>query len=226
MLCQVGSREAVSSPLQHCHAFQCCTMSYHRLKFSVLAFTTTRSIWERSAFIGWYSLLPMHVKVWGLLFTRSLMILISVFCTLCMYICEQTSQASTCWQGFIQSLIAVTLWSIFPVQAVGMAHLSRPFFHNCFRLSGLSRTCRTITPVTSVFGSIQHRKMSSVAGYEYIITSRPEPHVLLIQLNRPKALNALCSPLFKELNQALKGADKDDTVGAMVLTGSERAFAG
>lgn len=67
--------------------------------------------------------------------------------------------------------------------------------------------------------------MSSVANYEYIITSRPEPHVLLIQLNRPKALNALCSPLFKELNQALKGADKDDTVGAMVLTGSEKAFA-
>jgi len=107
-----------------------------------------------------------------------------------------------------------------------MAHLSRPFLHNCFRLSGLSRTCRAIIPVTSVFGSTQHHKMSSVADYEYIITSRPEPHVLLIQLNRPKALNALCSPLFKELNQALKGADKDETVGAMVLTGSERAFAG
>jgi len=98
-----------------------------------------------------------------------------------------------------------------------MAYLSRPFLHNCFRLSSLSRTCRAAT---------QHHKMSSVADYEYIITSRPEPHVLLIQLNRPKALNALCSPLFKELNQALRGADKDDTIGAMVLTGSERAFAG
>lgn len=45
-------------------------------------------------------------------------------------------------------------------------------------------------------------------------------------LNRPKSLNALCSPLFKELNQALEEADKDDSVGAMVLTGSEKAFAG
>jgi len=68
--------------------------------------------------------------------------------------------------------------------------------------------------------------MSTNNNYEHIITSRPEPNVLLIQLNRPKALNALCSPLFLELNQALKEADKDDTVGAMVLTGSEKAFAG
>ena len=56
--------------------------------------------------------------------------------------------------------------------------------------------------------------------------SRPEPNVVLVQLNRPKALNALSSPLFKELNQALFEADQDDTVGAMVLTGSEKAFAG
>ncbi|KAJ2916319.1 hypothetical protein MD484_g4089, partial [Candolleomyces efflorescens] len=61
--------------------------------------------------------------------------------------------------------------------------------------------------------------------YENIIVSRPEPNVVLVQLNRPKALNALSSPLFKELNQALFEADQDDTVGAMVLTGSEKAFA-
>jgi enoyl-CoA hydratase len=47
-----------------------------------------------------------------------------------------------------------------------------------------------------------------------------------VTLNRPKSLNALSSPLFKELNQALEDADKDDSVGAMVLTGSEKAFAG
>jgi len=62
-------------------------------------------------------------------------------------------------------------------------------------------------------------------SYEYIIIERPQPSVVLVRLNRPKALNALCSPLFKELNQALEEADKDDTVGAMVLTGSEKAFA-
>ena len=48
----------------------------------------------------------------------------------------------------------------------------------------------------------------------------------LITLNRPKALNALSSPLFAELNQALKHADEDTEIGAIVLTGNEKAFAG
>ena len=48
----------------------------------------------------------------------------------------------------------------------------------------------------------------------------------LIALNRPKALNALSSPLFAELNQALERADEDTDIGAIVLTGSEKAFAG
>ncbi|KAF9528521.1 enoyl-CoA hydratase [Crepidotus variabilis] len=61
--------------------------------------------------------------------------------------------------------------------------------------------------------------------YEYIVVSRPEPSVVLVTLNRPKALNALSSPLFEELNEALEQADRDDSVGAMVLTGSEKAFA-
>ncbi|KAK0504517.1 ClpP/crotonase-like domain-containing protein [Armillaria luteobubalina] len=65
----------------------------------------------------------------------------------------------------------------------------------------------------------------SSSQYEFILTSRPEPAVTLITLNRPKALNALCSPLFVELNNAIREADNDDSVGAIVLTGSERAFA-
>ncbi|TFK74526.1 ClpP/crotonase [Pluteus cervinus] len=65
----------------------------------------------------------------------------------------------------------------------------------------------------------------SSTQYEYILTSAPEPGVQLITLNRPKALNALCSPLFAELNTALEAADKDDAVGAIVITGSEKAFA-
>jgi len=68
------------------------------------------------------------------------------------------------------------------------------------------------------------RRMSTTE-YNYILTSRPEPAVALITLNRPKALNALCSPLFAELNQALREADADSSVSAIVLTGSERAFA-
>jgi enoyl-CoA hydratase len=47
----------------------------------------------------------------------------------------------------------------------------------------------------------------------------------LITLDRPSALNALCDQLMTELGQALKAFDADAAVGAIVLTGSEKAFA-
>ncbi|KAI7485133.1 enoyl-CoA hydratase [Hortaea werneckii] len=62
-------------------------------------------------------------------------------------------------------------------------------------------------------------------SYEYIKVSTPRAGVGLIELHRPKALNALFSPLMHELNTALKAFDKDTSIGAMVLTGSHKAFA-
>jgi enoyl-CoA hydratase len=47
----------------------------------------------------------------------------------------------------------------------------------------------------------------------------------VIALNRPQALNALNAELVGELVQVLEGFDRDDGVRAIVLTGSERAFA-
>lgn len=47
----------------------------------------------------------------------------------------------------------------------------------------------------------------------------------LITLNRPKALNALNSELISEINQALDQLEKDPSIGCIVLTGSEKAFA-
>lgn len=60
--------------------------------------------------------------------------------------------------------------------------------------------------------------------YETIIT---ETHgrVGLVRLNRPKALNALNNTLIRELADALTTFDADPAIGAMVLTGSEKAFA-
>ncbi len=49
--------------------------------------------------------------------------------------------------------------------------------------------------------------------------------VTLVTLNRPKVLNALNDALMSELGDALAKADRDDAIGAIVLTGSERAFA-
>ena len=63
-----------------------------------------------------------------------------------------------------------------------------------------------------------------MSEYEMILV---ETHgrVALIRLNRPKALNALCAQLIVELNDALARVEADDEIGAVVLTGSERAFA-
>ena len=47
----------------------------------------------------------------------------------------------------------------------------------------------------------------------------------LMRINRPKALNALDSTVTKELNLAMTDFDGDDDIGAMVITGDERAFA-
>jgi enoyl-CoA hydratase len=57
------------------------------------------------------------------------------------------------------------------------------------------------------------------------ITVETRGNVGLITLNRPKAMNALCAALIAELGQALDAFEADDAVGAIVLTGSEKAFA-
>jgi len=47
----------------------------------------------------------------------------------------------------------------------------------------------------------------------------------LIRLNRPQVLNALSTPLIEDLNAALEAFEADPAIGAIVLTGSEKAFA-
>ncbi len=47
----------------------------------------------------------------------------------------------------------------------------------------------------------------------------------IITFNRPKALNALNSVLISELNHALKSYEENPAIGAIILTGSEKAFA-
>ena len=61
-------------------------------------------------------------------------------------------------------------------------------------------------------------------AYENIIVETRES-VGLIVLNRPNALNALSTPLVRELGRALAGFEADAAIGAVVLTGSEKAFA-
>jgi len=71
------------------------------------------------------------------------------------------------------------------------------------------------------------RLMSSMPEFEFVKVERKgtDGRVGLVTLNRPKALNALFNPLMNDLIEAFKNLDEDPTVGAMVLTGSEKAFA-
>jgi len=64
------------------------------------------------------------------------------------------------------------------------------------------------------------------AKYKNILMSRPVPRVTLVMLNRPKALNTLNAVLFTELNEALRLINVDEDIGAIVITRSEKVFAG
>lgn len=61
-------------------------------------------------------------------------------------------------------------------------------------------------------------------SYKHILVSR-EGNIGIVQLNRPKVLNALISELMRELVQALEDLDRDESVYVVILTGNEKAFA-
>lgn len=95
-----------------------------------------------------------------------------------------------------------------------------------------SVTYQCIRPLRSLLSSQSVRqgfnfKLMSTSNLEYIKTETrgTDNRVGLVTLNRPKALNALFAPLMAELISALEEMDKDPTIGAIVLTGSEKAFA-
>ncbi len=62
-------------------------------------------------------------------------------------------------------------------------------------------------------------------AYELIDVRTEAGKVGIIQLNRPKQLNALNGELMDELGAALKAFDADPAIGCMIVTGSEKAFA-
>lgn len=60
--------------------------------------------------------------------------------------------------------------------------------------------------------------------YEHILTSA-ENRVGIVQINRPKAMNALNSPVMHEICTAFAEFDADDNIGCILITGNQRAFA-
>ena len=86
--------------------------------------------------------------------------------------------------------------------------------------ASLKALCPTMTTSRTLSTSLP-------LSYEFILTEKKgeKQDVGLITLNRPRALNALCDGLMAEVSEALKEYDSDSTVGAIVLTGSQKAFA-
>ena len=63
-----------------------------------------------------------------------------------------------------------------------------------------------------------------IVTYEHIVLEQRDA-VGLITLTRPKALNALCDSLTTELADAVARLEADERIGAIVITGSAKAFA-
>merc|ERR1712168_912255 len=92
---------------------------------------------------------------------------------------------------------------------------------------GFTTATRVATQQTARSLSLSSRVLAQHKEYDNIIveTVGENENVGLIRLNRPKSLNALCDALFTDLGDALRSLQADASIGAIVLTGSERAFA-
>lgn len=66
---------------------------------------------------------------------------------------------------------------------------------------------------------------SSPSSSDPLVLTETRGPVRILTLNRPKALNALSSPLFVELNAHLLDAQADDSIRAIVLTGGKKVWA-
>lgn len=89
-----------------------------------------------------------------------------------------------------------------------------------------SRACGLVKAAT-YSNNVRFYCAASPKAFEFIKTELvgEKKNVALITLNRPKALNALCNGLMSEVSQALDQFEADSAIGAIVITGSEKAFA-
>lgn len=65
---------------------------------------------------------------------------------------------------------------------------------------------------------------SAAAEPPVLVSRERDGHILVLTLNRPERLNAVSLPLYEALSAALKEADRDETVRAVVVTGHGRGF--
>jgi len=89
-----------------------------------------------------------------------------------------------------------------------------------FRCSALARSLGSHSRIV-----LSEAKQPATSHSFDFVKVETHAKVGLIKLNRPKAFNALSSPLMAELSQAITELDWNANIGCIVLTGSDRAFA-
>ncbi|XGW20668.1 hypothetical protein V3C99_004001 [Haemonchus contortus] len=89
-----------------------------------------------------------------------------------------------------------------------------------FRLSTFAGRCGALR-----LNLTQTAAMASAPEMIKVEKVGAKKNVALITLNRPKAFNALCNQLMNELSTSLRELDEDTSVGAIVVTGNQKAFA-
>jgi enoyl-CoA hydratase len=117
---------------------------------------------------------------------------------------------------FCQNVLKIAASSI-----VGQSNSAR---FAAYRLA----SSKSIEEASNVICSIIAASFVAAApSYQHIIVEKQgaKTNVGVITLNRPKALNALCDALMREVSTAIDELEKDKDVGAVVITGSEKAFA-
>src|SRR5260221_8042925 len=104
------------------------------------------------------------------------------------------------------------------ITIIGKTRLKSSFSENC---SGDVISARLYSKA-----NLTYNLYNSGGNMNYIsILVETRGRVGLITLNRPQVLNALNNQLMREVVEALEAFDKDDNIGAMIITGSEKAFA-
>lgn len=95
------------------------------------------------------------------------------------------------------------------------------------RLNGLNRP-QQLAGLTAFRCSMSSAPAATGGQQEPLVlyeSKGEKNNVGLITLNRRKALNALCDDLMGQLTSCIELAERDDKIGALVLTGSHKAFA-
>jgi len=94
---------------------------------------------------------------------------------------------------------------------------------------GVSKVCSSLlrTNFSRQLSAVRFASNDSLPQYDNILVEKrgTDGCVGYIQLNRPKALNALCDALMHDVNDALAKFQTDSNVGCIVMTGSTKAFA-